>query len=319
MKKFLLIITPFFGIVWILGIFLYLSIDLQLLEPKEHENLKEGKFFCQWNSPYGPLNTHYIEKGEGDHHVLLIHGFRSHSYTWKNLIDPIAEAGYHVWAIDLMGFGLSDKPEQACYHTDFFIGQIEAFMEEKKIQRAHVVGNSMGGGMALILAMNHPEKVQSLMLLSALGYPLDMPLYLSFAAHFNQIWVPFLGPKMVKYCLENIVANKQVITKEQVEAYSLPYRLPGGITASLKTLQKFDNQLLIELGKHYSSFSFPILIIWGEEDTLIPTAHYRKFLKDFPHADHLLIPHCGHIPQEENPQEVLSAALKFLKKINPAL
>ena len=100
----------------------------QLFTPEEQQRLREGKQFWEWSSPHGPLAIHYVEKGEGPNHILLIHGFRSHIFTWKEIIDPLAKAGYHVWAIDLLGFGLSDKPDANIYNLDFFTEQINAFI-----------------------------------------------------------------------------------------------------------------------------------------------------------------------------------------------
>lgn len=315
MKKILWIIASFFGVLGIVAIALFVVTEIRILDPEEQQKLKEGKSFWEWPSDYGPLNMHYIEKGQGSNHIIFLHGFRSHSYTWKDLIDPLADAGYHVWAIDLVGFGLSDKPEAANYNVDFFRDQVDAFMQAKGIAKMHMVGNSMGGGLALILALAHPHQIQSLVLLNALGYPLEMPLYLYLAKHASQFWAPFLGPTMVRLCLKQIVYHPDQVTDEQVEAYSLPYRFPGGITASISTLQRFDNQRLAEMCCQYASLSTsPILIIWGDHDNLIPVSHYEKFLKDFPHADKVLINQCGHIPQEENPQAVLAAILPFLEK-----
>ncbi len=317
MRKLLWIIATGVGIIWMFVILLSVSTDIQILEPEEQQKLKEGKLFWEWSSPYGPLAMHYVEKGEGSRHVLLIHGFRAHTYTWKYLIDPLAQAGYHVWAIDLIGYGLSDKPDNAIYNVDFFVQQVDAFMEAKGILQAHLVGNSMGGGLALNLALDYPHRVASLVLISALGYPLDLPLYISLGRHISQIWAPFLGPRMVRRCLYEIVCNPELVTEEEVEAYCLPYRFPGGITASLLTLRQFDNQRLMDMSHRYPALKYPTLIIWGDRDWLVPVKHYEKFIEDFPHAQHLLIANCGHIPQEEFPQEVLNAVLTFLQSINP--
>jgi pimeloyl-ACP methyl ester carboxylesterase len=304
------------GLVWMISVVLFIAIDLQILDPEEQQQLKTGKLFWAWPSSYGSLTMHYVEKGEGSKHILLLHGFRSHTYTWRYLIEPLAQAGYHVWAIDLIGYGLSDKPDHVHYNNDFFVQQVEDFMEAHGISNAHLVGNSMGGGLAINVALAHPHRVCSLTLLSALGYPLDFPLYLSISRYCDQFWAPFLGPKMVRRCLNEIVFKQELITNEQVEAYCLPYRFPGGITASLLTLQQFDNQWLVEMGRHYSNLTIPMLVIWGERDLLLPVSHYEKFLKDFPNAERLLISRCGHIPQEEEPQEVLTVMFPFLQNID---
>ena len=277
--------------------------------------LKEGKRFWEWHTPEGSFDMHYVEIGQGPHHILLLHSFRAHTFTWRYLLEPLAQAGYHVWAVDLIGFGLSDKPEHVTYNLDFFIKQVTDFMESKQIDKAHLIGNSMGGGIALKLGLLHPSKTSSLILLSALGYPHDLPFYVTICRHIRQIWSPFLGQSMVRHSMRYIMYDQQKISDEQVEAYTLPYRLPGGIAATLLTLQQFDNQYLIEMSQQYNTLQKPMLVIWGEQDCQIPVSHYEKFMRDFSHAQGLLIPDCGHIPQEEHPREVLKSVLGFLEKI----
>lgn len=300
------------GLIWIVSVMFLISIDFQILDPHEQQKLKEGKHFWNWDSPHGSLAMHYIEKGEGDNHLILIHGFRAHTFTWREVISPLAQAGYHVWAIDLVGYGFSDKPINAPYDVDFFVQQVVDFMDAHGIPQAHFIGNSMGGGLALNVALHHPELTQSLTLLSALGYPLDLPLYVIIGRHFNKLWKLVMGPTIIRSGLKQIVYNPGTITEEQVEAYSLPYRFPGGTLASLLTLRQFDNKHLVEMGKRYTALTMPLLLIWGEKDQLIPVSHYEKFRKDFPHASCLLIDKCGHIPQEEEPEQVVGAILNFL-------
>lgn len=301
------------AIAWMLALVFFVSTDLQMLDLAEQLQLKEGKQFWVWESPQGPFAMHYVEKGKGDNHILLLHGFRAHTFTWRFLIDPLAHAGYHVWAVDLVGYGLSDKPEHVAYNIDFFLAQVKAFMEAKGISQTHLVGNSMGGGLALKLALSYPLQVSSLSLINALGYPQDLPYYVLICRHINQLWTPFLGPRMVRHTLSHIVYDKENISDDQVEAYALPYRLPGGISATLLTLQQYDNKHLFEMAQQYSQLHQPMLVVWGEHDQLLPFSHYESFNRDFPRATKLLIPQCGHIPQEEAPQLVVPALLDFLQ------
>lgn len=293
----------------------FTSFSVPIMNEEEQAQLKIGKTFWNWASPDGPLSMHYVEHGSGSDHVLFIHGFRAHTYTWKLLINPLTQAGHHVWVLDLVGFGLSDKPDYVVYNQSFFVEQIKAFMKENQITSAHIVGNSMGGTLALELALDQPNLVRSLTLINALGYTLEMPLYLYIMRHLDFIWGPCLNPPMIRNCLDNVIYNKEYITDEKVEAYCLPYRFPGGILSSLLTMRQFDLKRLDEMHLHFSQIKQPILIIWGEDDSLIPIHHYQKFLKELPNAKNLLIPNCGHMPQEEKPDEVLSAILPFLAPV----
>jgi pimeloyl-ACP methyl ester carboxylesterase len=292
--------------------------SLPLMNQEDQSQIKKDKTFFKLNSPQGPLDMHYIEKGSGSNHILFIHGFRAHAYTWQLLIDPLVQMGHHVWALDLIGFGLSDKPNNVIYNQNFFVNQIRAFMQDKQIASAHIVGNSMGGTLALELALNHPEITRSLTLINGLGYTLEMPSYLYIIRHLDFLWGPCLNPYIIRKCLYEVIYNKEYVTDEKVEAYCLPYRLPGGILASLLTMRQFDLQRLEELNLSFDKIKQPILIIWGEDDTLIPIDHYRRFVKDLPEAKNHLIPNCGHMPQEEKPDEVLSIIIPFYQTLGPS-
>lgn len=295
---------------------LFVFDELQKLPQEQQEKLLEGKTVWTWDSPYGPLPTHYIEAGTGSRHLLLIHGFRANTYTWHHLITPLATAGYHVWAIDLVGYGLSAKPGHLPYGIDFFTSQLKAFMEAHHIQKADLVGNSMGGALALNLASLDPHYIHSLVLINPLAYPIDIPLYISTTKNFQPIWIPFLTPSVIRLSLNYIVFDPKTITDGQVEAYSLPYKLHGGSTSALLTLRNYNNAQILKIAEAYPFIKNPILLIWGKEDRLLPLSHYTHFCQDFPFAHTFLIPFCGHIPQEEHPTLVVETILKFLRAID---
>jgi len=316
MKKKLMIILLYttLGLSGLVSLIAFLTVPL--LNEEELMNLKANKRFWKWSSQHGLMNVHFIEHGSGDKHILLLHGFRAHTYTWQSLIKPLNEAGYHVWALDLVGFGLSDKPNYVLYNQPFFVDQIKDFMEAHSIPSAHLIGNSMGGALALELALNKPESVDSITLINALGYSLNMPFYIYIFRNMDFIWGPFLNPAIIRECLKGVIFDQKCVTEEQVEAYCLPYRFPGGTESSLLTMRHFDAKKLNEMHLNFSKIKLPILILWGEADTLIPLSHYRHFLEDFPTANTRLIPECGHMPQEEKPQEVAAAFINFAEKLN---
>lgn len=314
MKRFIFQLLSLSLLLGAIGLIPFLPRETTLLSREEQQRLKQNKTFWTWNSDYGNLDVHYIEKGTGPHHLILLHGFRANTFTWHHLIDPLVKAGYHVWALDLIGYGLSDKPAHVPYHTEFFIDQIHAFMVGNQIEQAHLIGNSMGGGLTLGMAVTHPKQVQSLILINALGYPLDLSFYLIIGKNFGHFLTPLIGPTVIRQGMEDIVYKKENLSNEQIEAYVLPYRLPGGTLATTKTMENFDNQRLIALKEQYKFIHKPMLVIWGEKDRLIPLDHYHQFVADFPFCDHALISDCGHIPQEEAPKEVLEVLLPFLNK-----
>jgi pimeloyl-ACP methyl ester carboxylesterase len=185
-------------------------------------------------------------------------------------------------------------------------------MKAKQIPSAHFIGNSMGGALALTTTIYAPERVRSLTLIDALGYPLALPLPLLISKIMGSFIKPFQSKFLVRKTLEQIMYDPSKVTDEQVEEYFLPFRIPGGTKALIATLRNFDDSQLEKMAEKFSDIHVPILVIWGEKDKWIPLSQYEHFLKDFPKAERLLIPNCGHIPQEECPHEVVEAIIKFL-------
>lgn len=279
---------------------------------KEITGIKKNKTFWSWNSPHGKLDVHYVEMGSGDKHILLIHGFAAHTYTWHYIMEPLAKAGYHVWAIDLVGSGLSDKPIHITYNLELFTSQLKAFLDAKQIPHATLIGNSMGGGVALGMAIEDPQRTDALVLIDALGYPLNLPAHLAIPKTMGSVGQYFFGRWTVKWALQNVMYDHSKITEEQIDAYLFPHMLPGGDVSFIKLLTNFDNEVLKSLSRQYKNIKVPTLIIWGEQDELIPISHLQLFKRDFPNAKTLVIPECGHIPQEECPQPIIEGIIRFL-------
>lgn len=271
--------------------------------------------FWQWNSPLGSYAIHYIEKGSGPHHVILQHGFAAHSFTWRFIMDELAKAGYHVWSMDLIGYGLSDKPTNIAYNFQLFLNQMEAFMQAKHIDQASLIGNSMGGALVLAQSIYHPDRVKSLVLIDALSFPMPLPFYFSLTRTFGKWMKPFMGRFVVKQILKEIIYDPNKITEEQIKAYSLPLSMPGGKDALVQTLQNFSEIELDFLSSHFKDIHVPTLIIWGENDDWMPLSYFHQLSQAFPQAHTLVIPRCGHAPQEECPAEVNQALLHFFEHL----
>lgn len=270
--------------------------------------------FWMWQHNKELYQIRYIEKGSGDKNVLLIHGFAANTYTWRYIIDPLAKAGYHVWAIDLLGFGESDKPETAEYGLELYLDQILTFMNSKGISKASLIGNSMGGGVAATFTLRNEKRVNSLILIDAMGYPMELPFVLDASRLAPSIVKPFLSRFIIDASLKHIVYDKNSVTDQQVDAYWVPMTKPGGKEAFLKLLQTFDNETLKKLSLEFKHIKVPTLIIWGDADPLIPVSHAHKFKNDIPNSQLQIIERTGHIPQEEKPEIVIPLLINFLNK-----
>ncbi len=211
-----------------------------------------------------------------------------------------------------MGFGYSDKPKGLPYGLHLFTSQIETFMEAKEISQASVVGHSMGGGLALFLAMTYPHRVESLVLMDALAFPLKLPFYFAITKSLGTWAMPFMERGMVKRILHQVIYDPKKISEEQIEAYAFPFRTCGGKEAFIQTLQNFKNEELEAFALDFEKINVPLLIIWGEKDCWMPLNYFQRLSQAFPHAKKVLIPNCGHVPQEECPLEVSRVLLQFL-------
>ena len=119
----------------------------------------------------GDINYHYQEfVGPGDN-IFLLHGFSSSTYTWEKVAARLNAQGYHVWAMDMKGFGWSDKPKGASYDPVSLMEDVNAWMDAMDLNNVVFVGNSLGGAIAVLMAAEHPEKIDGLVLIDASGYP----------------------------------------------------------------------------------------------------------------------------------------------------
>ena len=254
----------------------------------------------------------YVEKGKGDEHVLLLHGFAANIFTWHYQTDFLARQGYHVWAVDFIGFGQSDKPSEDVYGLDLYQGQIISFMNKMGIKKAHVIGHSMGGAIGLWLAVKNPDRLNSLIVVDPASYPFEWPALLQVCKRYGRYLEPFINRRAICFILGQIFFDRKKVTQRQIDAYWEPIKR-GGKQSLLRVLEAFDNQILAEMCCQYSTIKVPVLVVWGEEDRWIPVSCVALFARDIPHADQAIIKKAGHAPQEEKPGVFNEQLLAFLK------
>jgi pimeloyl-ACP methyl ester carboxylesterase len=242
-------------------------------------------------------NIHYFEVGQGPT-VILLHGMGGSKEQWFANIGALASK-YHVYAIDQIGFGQSDKPlldYRIATFTDFLYG----FMQAEKIAKATMVGNSFGGWIALDFAVQHPEMVDKLVLVDAAGLPWQGPL-------------PDLNPSTIagwRTLIELVFYDKKMVSDEGVmQAFTQHMRNNDGYTIQ-RTVANFA-QPQFEDGK-LASIHAATLVAWGRQDELIPLASGEKLRDGIAGAKLRVFEHCGHVPQIEKSAEFNQALLEFL-------
>jgi pimeloyl-ACP methyl ester carboxylesterase len=260
------------------------------------------------------VRIHYQEKGVGTPLVLL-HGFTSSTYSWKDVFEPLSR-NFRVITVDLKGFGFSGKPDGD--YTRRAQAQLVAhFLDHLKIEKAWIGGNSMGGEVALNVALANPQRVAGLILIDTAGVEVKgggslAPAY---------VRIPFVGrvltalaltsDNLVREGLEKSFFDDAKITGERVAYYYRPLRTRGGQLAALRARTQAD-QFPIE--KDLGKVNARTLIIWGAEDALIPLAAGRTMNSLIKNSKLVIIEKCGHVPQEEMPERVIEEVMSFIGK-----
>lgn len=259
--------------------------------------------------------------------LILIHGFGASMGHWRKNIPVLAEAGYQVFAIDLLGFGQSDKA-LIPYSVEVWEEMLADFWTAKVQEPAVFIGNSIGALLSLMMLSHHPEMAAGGVLLNAAGglnhrpEELNAPLRLVMGAFTKLVSSKIVGgflfdrirqKSRLKKTLEQVYSDRTAITDELVEILYQPSCDPGAqkVFASILTAPPGPRpeELLPQVTQ-------PLLIIWGEADPWTPIAGsklYQALAETSPEQFQFIsIPNTGHCPHDERPEIVNTAILKWL-------
>lgn len=261
-------------------------------------------------------NVHYQEFGEKtDPTIILIHGYTASVYVWKTTAPMLAEKGFHVIAIDLLGFGYSEKPRWFDYSIQSQARMISRFMDRIGIGRAIVAGSSYGGAVAATLALDYPQRVEKLVLIDAVindevkSHPI---LKLASVRGIGEVITPFLSDSklFLRYRMHSTLAkaNHRMITKDRIDSIRRPLAAADGHHALLATSRNWSANRIEE---DASLIDQPTLIIWGEEDNVIPIKNGYKLHDEILNSRFVVLKDCGHVPQEEKSELVVSLVTEF--------
>lgn len=263
------------------------------------------------------LHLRYVRSGAGPQ-VILIHGFASSIYTWKEVVPELAR-DHDVVALDLPGFGGSDQPSDLAF--GMLPRSVLGLMDALGIPRATLVGNSLGGATALAVALDHRERVQNLVLVDSAGYNLasaDRPFFVRLAGSRAGRLLERLPLRrlLVRLALRQVFHDDSLVTPERVEEYLAPMARPGAL-ASLRSLNASGDDLAAPFAARIQDVAAPALIVWGSDDRWIPLDQGRRLEGAIRGSRLVVIPECGHMPQEEKPQAFLTVVRPFLAAAAP--
>ncbi len=251
----------------------------------------------------------YIESGSGPV-VVLLHGLGGSTLNWAFNTSALAQK-YRVIVPDQLGHGRSDKPF-INYRVGTYVDFLDKFLTELKVERATLVGNSMGGWIATLYALKHPARVERLVLVDAAGFKAP--------PEFDLAALSGLNPSTregVRQLVTLIFHNKQLFASDAAIDLALTQRLSAGDGYAIQSLVESIHRGEDMLDGRLAGLKHPTLIIWGREDGLTPLAREgERFKRELPAAQMIVFDACGHIPQIEKAAEFNAAVLKFLSAAN---
>ena len=278
-----------------------------------------------WNPSLSPqtiqINNHtifYTVKGEGKP-LLLIHGYGAGIWIWEKQIEVLSQS-YRVYALDLIGYGFSDRPKIP-YTPESYVLFLKDFMDGVGIEKATLIGNSMGGGIAWAMAILFPERVDRLILINCA--PPDVlnqvknESFRTLVAIKDIPILPYLviagrSKNSIRWILLECVSDIKLITPEVLNRQYQLSKIKGTTWVLYSTFKHAGEALT--LGDKLSLIRHPTLLIWGERDLILPPTVGENLHQAITGSTFQRIEKSGHIPMWETPDEVNRAILSFLQE-----
>lgn len=263
----------------------------------------------------GRIST--LTAGQGEP-VVCIHGLGA---TKASFLTTIAEISGErkVIALDLPGFGDSEKPLGAAYDAPYFAGAVVGLLDELGIEKAHLVGNSMGGRVSIEIGLLYPERVRSMVLLApALAWLRDRRWRWLLRGPLPKLGLIQPAPRVITEPLVRglVPGGRKGWTAAGVDEFLRSFLTPRGRVAFYESAR---NIYLDEphgeegLWTRMESMTPPSLFVWGRQDTLVPIGFRKHVERVLPEAEHLELD-CGHVPQMEEPERTHEKMREFLSR-----
>lgn len=266
------------------------------------------------------MKLHYLAGGSGEV-VLLLHGFPTSSFLWRHVAVEIART-HAVIALDLPGFGKSDKPLDASYSFRFFNTVLTQTLDALNVSTVSLAVHDLGGPIGLYWTCQNPERVHKLALLNTLVYPEFSWAVIAFTLALKTPGVRWwmTSAAGLKATLALGVSDRAKLTDEAINGIQAPFTTTDSRRALIKAGGNLHPGGFKEIAAKLPQLRMPVRIIYGEKDRILPDVAQtmRRVAKDLPHTEVTSLPDCGHFLQEERPQEIgklLSAF--FMPSSNP--
>jgi pimeloyl-ACP methyl ester carboxylesterase len=250
------------------------------------------------------LTVHLRDEGPKDAPaIILLHGSSSSLHTWDEWTKRLS-GKLRVIRFDLIGHGLTGPDPKDCYTAACFVDTVDRVVANRGLNKFILGGNSMGGWVSWEYAKAHPDKLSGLVLVDAAGAPDAAPKSLPIGFRLmampgvNRLATIFTPRSLVEKSLHQSVSKPGYITDKEVDLYWELLRYPGNRDATIKRAMA-RRGVESRRGKDAPTLEIPTLILWGEQDQLIPVKAIKWFEQHLPNHKSVIYPKTGHLPMQE--------------------
>lgn len=298
--------------------------QLDAIASQPSQSSSESSYW-DWND----WRIHYVQAGSTGPNLVLIHGFGASTDHWRKNIEALS-AHYRVWAVDLLGFGRSQKPK-ITYSADLWRDQLRDFCTQVVQAPVFIAGNSLGGYSALCFAVDCPEWIQGLILLNCAGpfsedNAVQPPVWRQMIGDLTRNLFKLPGViEVVSFVLFNRTRNRDRIREILLKVYKDPTAVTDQLIEDIYR-PAFDEGALDvfaavfkqppgrKLDELLVTLKCPLLLLWGNADPWMTTAKALRFQKFYPQAE-LEWVDAGHCPHDERPEVVNAAIDRWIRKV----
>jgi len=268
-----------------------------------------------WFTRVGGVRIHYQDAG--DEHapaLILIHGFISSTLIWSDVFLPLADAGFRVIALDLPGYGYSDKPADGRYTIDSQAYAVVSLMNRLEIDEATIIGASYGGAVAATIALDYPERVSRLILVGAVSNNDAMRKLLPRIAQLpliGDVVTPlYLGSRFVlrKRMEDTYRRSGKIFDEHKLAARHHLLAAADSHRAMLRTMRRWSAD---RIASEAHLIHRPTLILWGEDDRHVPLSDGVRLREAIAGARLIVFRNCGHLPPAEQPEKFVDVVARF--------
>tara|TARA_B100000809_G_scaffold193528_1_gene192494 strand:- start:580 stop:1410 length:831 start_codon:yes stop_codon:yes gene_type:complete len=250
--------------------------------------------------------------------IVLVHGYGGSSFSWRYWTPLLAKRA-HVVLVDMKGFGSAPKPDDGQYGPGHQAELIYRLILQADLQRVTLIGHSLGGGVALGVALklldSDPGRLKRLILVASAAYKQQLPPFVALAKYRRLVStvLRILGTRFViRHVLKSIVFDASAVSDDQVLGYAEPLSSLEAHRALIDTALAIVPPDLGKMTARFEELDVPTLVLWGRQDRVVPLWVGERLADQLPDASLEVLENCGHMPAEELPEESWEVLRRFL-------